>query len=265
MKSFMIIGQFVPGTSSLHRLDPRTKMITIFSFVIIVFFANNVLSYGWLALFSLMLILLSKISMPYILKGITPVWFLIIFTFILHLFITKEGPVLLEISNFKVYEGGVIQGLTISLRFLLLVLVTSLLTLTTSPMEITDAIEELFAPLKKIKVPVHELALMMSISLRFIPTLLEETEKISKAQASRGVDFRTGTMKDRMYAIVPLLVPLFISAFKRAEELAMAMEARGYNGSEGRTKLRELKLTRIDYIAILVYVIIIIIFFNLRS
>ncbi|GAE93720.1 transmembrane component of general energizing module of ECF transporters [Gracilibacillus boraciitolerans JCM 21714] len=187
MKSLMIIGQFVPGTSLLHRLDPRTKMIAIFSFVIIVFFANNVQSYGWLTLFAVMLVLLSRISIPYIIRGITPVWFLIVFTFILHLFITRDGPVLWEIGSFVIYQGGVIQGLSIAFRFFLLVLVTSLLTLTTSPMEITDAIEELFAPpLKKIKVPVHELALMMSISLRFIPTLLEETEKISKAQASRG-------------------------------------------------------------------------------
>ncbi len=264
MKSLMIIGQFVPGKSLLHRLDPRTKIVVIFSFVIIVFFANNTASYGWLTLFAFMVVGLSRIRIPYIIKGIMPVWFLILFTFILHLFITREGEVLWQIGNFSIYQGGVLQGLTISLRFFLLVLVTSLLTLTTSPVEITDAIEELLAPLKKIKVPVHELALMMSISLRFIPTLLEETEKISKAQASRGVDFRTGSIKDRIYAIVPLLVPLFISAFKRAEELAMAMEARGYRGSEGRTKLRELQLNSIDYMAVFFYIIIILIFISFR-
>ncbi|SFM41771.1 energy-coupling factor transport system permease protein [Gracilibacillus orientalis] len=264
MKSFMIIGQFVPGNSMVHRLDPRSKLMVIFTFVIIVFFANNSVSYGWLTLFALILILLTKLHIGYILKGITPVWFLIIFTFILHLIITKEGPVLIDIGGFAIHKGGVLQGLTISWRFFLLVLVTSLLTLTTSPMEITDAIEELLAPFKKIKVPVHELALMMSISLRFIPTLLDETEKISKAQASRGVDLRTGSIKDRVYAIVPLLVPLFISAFKRAEDLAMAMEARGYRGSEGRTKLRQLQFKKLDYMAMIIYLLIILIFFSLR-
>ncbi|MGN8647802.1 energy-coupling factor transporter transmembrane component T family protein [Gracilibacillus sp. HCP3S3_G5_1] len=265
MKSFMIIGQFVPGNSVIHRLDPRTKLMVIFTFVIIVFFANNSFSYGWLTSFALILVLLTKLPISYILKGITPVWFLILFTFILHLFITKDGAVLVEIGGFTIHQGGMIQGLIISLRFFLLVLVTSLLTLTTSPMEITDAIEELLAPLKKIKVPVHELALMMSISLRFIPTLLDETEKISKAQASRGVDFRTGSLKDRIYAVVPLLVPLFISAFKRAEELAMAMEARGYHGSEGRTKLRQLQFEKIDYTGMIIYLFIILIFLGLRN
>ncbi|MDX8047341.1 energy-coupling factor transporter transmembrane component T [Gracilibacillus sp. S3-1-1] len=265
MKSFMIIGQFVPGNSLIHRLDPRTKLLIIFTFVIIVFFANNSFSYGWLTLFALILVFLTKLPIAYVIKGITPVWFLIIFTFILHLIITKDGAVLIEIGAFKIYEGGVVQGFIISLRFFLLIMVTSLLTLTTAPMEITDAIEELLAPLKKIRVPVHELALMMSISLRFIPTLLDETEKISKAQASRGVDLRTGSFKDRIYAIVPLLVPLFISAFKRAEELAMAMEARGYHGSEGRTKLRQLQFSRIDYTSMVVYLIIMVIFFSIRA
>ncbi|UOQ83942.1 energy-coupling factor transporter transmembrane component T family protein [Gracilibacillus salinarum] len=265
MKSYMIIGQFLPGNSLLHRLDPRSKLLVIFTFVVVVFFANNALSYGWLTLFAVLLVVMTKIDIRYILKGVTPVWFLILFTFILHLIITKEGPALLDIAGFTIYQGGVIQGLTISLRFFLLVLVTSLLTLTTAPMEITDAIEVLFAPLNKIKVPVHELALMMSISLRFIPTLLDETEKISKAQASRGVDLRTGSIKERLYAIVPLLVPLFISAFKRAEELAMAMEARGYRGSEGRTKLRQLKWTRIDYMCLSGYLLVLLIFFYIRS
>ncbi|MYL61369.1 energy-coupling factor transporter transmembrane protein EcfT, partial [Virgibacillus halodenitrificans] len=210
----------------------------IFFFVFIVFFANNVVSYSILTLFAITCIVTSKVPIRFIAKGLTPVWFLIIFTFILHLIVTKEGTVLFEIFSFKIYSGGVIQGFAISMRFFLLILVTSLLTLTTTPIEITDAIEEMLHPLKKLKFPVHELALMMSISLRFIPTLMQETEKISKAQASRGVDFRTGPIKDRIKAIVPLLIPLFISAFKRAEELAMAMEARGYQGGEGRTKLR---------------------------
>lgn len=247
MSNFMIIGQYVPGNSIIHRLDPRTKIVIIFLFIFTVFFANNFVSYLVLILFAVLSIFTTKVPLRYIAKGLTPVWFLIVFTFILHLVVTKEGVILFEWKFIHVYSGALITGVKISMRFFLLILVTSLLTLTTTPIEITDAIEVLLAPLKKVKFPVHELALMMSISLRFIPTLMQETEKISKAQAARGVDFKTGKIKDRIKAIVPLLVPLFVSAFKRAEELAMAMEARGYRGGEGRTKLRELKVHKRDY------------------
>ncbi|AIF42079.1 energy-coupling factor transporter transmembrane protein EcfT [Virgibacillus halodenitrificans] len=265
MNNSLIIGQYVPGNSLIHRLDPRTKITVIFFFVFIVFFANNVVSYSILTLFAITCIVTSKVPIRFIAKGLTPVWFLIIFTFILHLIVTKEGTVLLEIFRFKIYSGGVIQGFAISMRFFLLILVTSLLTLTTTPIEITDAIEEMLHPLKKLKFPVHELALMMSISLRFIPTLMQETEKISKAQASRGVDFKTGPIKERIKAIVPLLIPLFISAFKRAEELAMAMEARGYQGGEGRTKLRELKIEKRDMLIFVLFVFVIAGLFYFRS
>ncbi|GAA4065167.1 MAG TPA: energy-coupling factor transporter transmembrane protein EcfT [Bacilli bacterium] len=265
MSSSLIIGQYIPNDSKVHRLDPRTKIMIIFSFIVVVFFANNLLSYAWLTLFAFGSALMTKVKLRYIAKGLTPVWFLIIFTFVLHLFVTKEGEVLFDIFGFPIYSEALIQGFFISLRFFLLILVTSLLTLTTTPIEITDAIETLLNPLKKIKFPVHELALMMSISLRFIPTLMQETDKISKAQASRGVDFRTGPIKDRIQAVVPLLVPLFVSAFKRAEELAMAMEARGYQGGEGRTKLRELKILRLDWFAILIFIITLIGLFVLRQ
>lgn len=253
MNGSMIIGQYVPGDSFVHRLDPRTKISIIFFYVIVIFLANSAISYGLLGAFALGSVVTTKISAKYISKGLKPVWFLIAFTFLLHLFVTKEGEVLFSIYSLQVYSGALIQGLTISLRFFLLILVTSLLTLTTTPIAITDAIENLLGPLKKIKFPAHELALMMSISLRFIPTLMQETEKISKAQASRGVDFRSGPIKERVKAIVPLLVPLFVSAFKRAEELAMAMEARGYRGGEGRTKLRELVLTKKDYSTLVLF------------
>lgn len=253
----MIIGQYVPGNSLVHRLDPRMKITIIFLFVIVVFFANNIISYSILTAFAIITTLVTRIPLRFILKGLTPIWFLIIFTFVLHLIVTKEGTVLVEILGFKVYSGALIQGLAISLRFFLLILITSLLTLTTTPIEITDAIEDMLRGLKKVKFPVHELALMMSISLRFIPTLLQETDKISKAQASRGVDFRTGPVKERIKAIVPLLVPLFVSAFKRAEELAMAMEARGYQGGEGRTKLRQLKIKGSDLIIFLFFIIVV--------
>lgn len=265
MSNAILIGQYVPSDSFIHRLDPRTKIVIIFFFVIFVFFANSALSYAWLTVFAVGVALATRIKLPFILKGLTPVWFLIIFTFLLHLIVTKEGEVLVELFSFPIYSGAITQGIAISFRFFLLILVTSLLTLTTTPIEITDAIEHLLHPLKKIKFPVHELALMMSISLRFIPTLMQETEKISKAQASRGVDFRTGPLKDRIQAVIPLLVPLFVSAFKRAEELAMAMEARGYQGGEGRTKLRELKIEKIDRIAFILFVGVIVILFYLRG
>lgn len=265
MGSSMIIGQYVPGNSFVHQIDPRSKMLIIFFYVIFVFFANNVWSYSLLTLFIIITIIITRIPIKFIIKGLTPIWFLIIFTFLLHLFLTKEGSVAFEILSYKFYWGGIKMGLVISLRFCLLVLMTSLLTLTTTPIEITDATESLLGPLKKMKFPVHELALMMSISLRFIPTLMQETDKISKAQASRGVDFRTGKIKDRIKAIIPLLVPLFVNAFKRAEELAMAMEARGYRGDEGRTKLRELKYETKDVIAFIIFIIVIIVLFIVRS
>ncbi len=261
----MIIGQYVPGESLIHRLDPRSKITVIFFFVFIVFFANTVISYSVLTLFALISLVMTRVPIRYVLKGLTPVWFLIIFTFILHLFVTKEGTVVFNIWVMEIYSGGIIQGFAISLRFFLLILVTSLLTLTTTPIEITDAIEDMLHPLKKVKFPVHELALMMSISLRFIPTLMQETEKISKAQSSRGVDFRTGPIKERAKAVVPLLVPLFVSAFKRAEELAMAMEARGYQGGEGRTKLRELKLKKRDWLTFIVFVLVVVALFISRD
>lgn len=261
----IIIGQYIPGDSLIHRLDPRVKITIIFFFIIIVFFANNFYSYLLLITFLLAILLLAKIPFRYLLRGLIPVWFLIVFTFLLHLFFTKGGTVLVEIFHFQIYSGGILQGIKISLRFFLLIMMTSLLTFTTTPIEITDAIEMMLYPLQKIKFPTHEFALMMSIALRFIPTLMEETDKISKAQASRGVDFRTGPIKERIKAVVPLLIPLFMSAFERAEELAMAMEARGYRGGKGRTKLRALKLTKIDYMACLLYLAVIASLFVVRS
>ncbi|WP_010652065.1 energy-coupling factor transporter transmembrane component T family protein [Oceanobacillus massiliensis] len=265
MNNSLIIGQYVPGNSLVHRLDPRTKITIIFFFVFIVFLANNVASYGILTVFALISVLTSRVPIRFIAKGLMPVWFLIVFTFILHLFVTKEGTVIFEYGIFEVYSGGVIQGLAISVRFFLLILITSLLTLTTTPIEITDAIEDMLRGLKRLKFPVHELALMMSISLRFIPTLMQETDKISRAQASRGVDFKTGPIKERIKAVVPLLVPLFVSAFKRAEELAMAMEARGYQGGEGRTKLRELKIEMRDILIFIFFAVVIAGLLILRS
>jgi len=238
MMDKMIFGRYVPAESIIHRMDPRSKLIIIFLFVCIVFIANNVMTYGILTVYTFLMIFLSRVPIRFILGGLMPVLWLVGFTMIIHLFLTKQGDIILDWGWIKIYEEGLRQGILISMRFFLLILITSLLTLTTSPIEITDGIEYLLGPLKKVKFPVHELALMMSISLRFIPTLMQETDIIMKAQTARGVEFSSGPIKNRVKAIIPLLIPLFISAFKRAEELAVAMEARGYRGGEGRTKYR---------------------------
>lgn len=261
----IIIGQYVPGESYIHKLDPRAKLLTAFLFVIIVFLANNWLTYALLGAFTLIAVLVSRLPLRYIYNGLKPILLVIILTFLLHVFLTKEGPLLFDLGFLKVYEGGVQQGIFISLRLLFLIMITSLLTLTTTPIDITVGIETLLGPMKKIGLPVHEFALMMSIALRFIPTLLEETEKIMKAQSARGAQFSTGPIKDRLKSIVPLLVPLFVSAFKRAEDLAMAMEARGYRGGEGRTSIRLLKWSGKDTTLFIILLILSIGLLLLRS
>jgi energy-coupling factor transport system permease protein len=265
MMNSMIIGKYVPGNSLIHRMDSRSKLIMIFLFVFIVFLANNALTYLLLGLFTVVIVLLTKLPVNFLLKGLKPVLWIILFTFILHLLVTKEGDILLDLGFLRIYEEGLKQGIFISFRFLFLILMTTILTLTTTPIEITDGMESLLAPFKKLRLPVHELALMMSISLRFIPTLMEETDKILKAQMARGVDFTSGPIKNRIKAIVPLLVPLFISAFKRAEELATAMEARGYRGGEGRTKLRQLKWKFLDTSVISLLVVLGLVLIYLRT
>ncbi len=252
----MIFGRFIPGDSFIHRLDARAKLIYVFLFIAVVFIANNWITYAILVLFTLLIIRMSKIRLYFLINGLKPVVILIIFTFLLHLFFTREGAVIFEWKFFKIYEEGLRQGIFISIRFFVLVVMTSILTLTTTPISITDAIEILLGPLKKWKLPVHELALMMSISLRFIPTLMDETDKIMKAQMARGSDMTTGSMKERLKAVVPLLIPLFVSAFKRAEDLATAMEVRGYKGGEGRTRYRKLSWSLKDSLSLLSLVIL---------
>lgn len=250
----MIFGRYIPGNSFVHQLDPRSKLLFVFAFIIVVFVANNAITYGLLLAFTLFVIAMSKIRLYFLINGLKPVIILMIFTFLLHVLFTREGAVLLDLGFLKVYEEGLKQGIFISLRFLILVFMTSVLTLTTSPISITDGLETLLNPFKKLKLPVHELALMMSISLRFIPTLMDETDKIMKAQMARGSDLSAGPLKDRIKAVVPLLVPLFVSAFKRAEDLATAMEVRGYRGGEGRTRYRQLKWDLKDTFALVVLV-----------
>lgn len=260
----MIFGRYIPGNSYIHKLDPRSKLLFVLFFVVAVFIANNVFTYALLLAFTLFVIFLSRIRLYFLLNGLKPILFLVAFTLLLHLFFTKEGDILFEWKIFKIYEEGLKQGIFISIRFLVLVLVTSILTLSTSPISITDGMEDLLGPFKRFKLPVHELALMMSISLRFIPTLMDETDKILKAQLARGSDISTGSIKERISAVIPLLVPLFVSAFKRAEDLAVAMEVRGYRGGEGRTRYRQLTWGWRDTVALSFLVLLIVALFFLR-
>ncbi|MEH7452061.1 cobalt ECF transporter T component CbiQ [Gottfriedia acidiceleris] len=261
----LIIGKYIPIDSLIHRLDARSKLLTMFIFICIVFLANNFITYGILFLFSIVTVLLSRVPLNYYLKGLRAIWLLAVFTFLLHVFTNKEGPLIYHFGWVEIHKEGIIQGIYISLRFFLLVSITTLLTLTTNPIEITDGLESLFNPFKRFGLPVHEMALMMSISLRFIPTLMEETEKIMKAQSSRGVDFSSGPIKDRLKALVSLLVPLFIHSFKRAEDLAVAMEARGYQGGDGRTKFRIMKWHLRDTACFVVLLILFLLLLFLRK
>ncbi|UAC48307.1 energy-coupling factor transporter transmembrane protein EcfT [Bacillus aquiflavi] len=265
MMDKIIFGRYVPADSLVHRMDPRSKLLLIFLFVGIVFIANNGLTYAVLGAFTLFMIILSKIQFRFLYAGLKPVLWLVAFTLLLHLFLTKEGELLFQLGWIKIYEEGLRQGLFISMRFFFLILMTSLLTLTTTPIEITDGLESLLNPLRKIKFPVHELALMMSISLRFIPTLMQETDKIMKAQMARGVEFSSGPIKDRVKSVIPLLIPLFVSSFKRAEELAVAMEARGYRGGVGRTKYRQLRWGILDTLMLLSLGLVTVILVILRT
>ncbi|GAB7387265.1 energy-coupling factor transporter transmembrane protein EcfT [Bacillaceae bacterium] len=246
MLSNIPLGQYVPGTSFVHRLDPRAKIMFVFVYIFIIFLANNPASYALLLAFSLLAIAASRVPLRFVLRGLKPVWLLLVFTVILHLWTTTGGDVVWQWGMITIYEKGLEQAVYMSLRLLFLLLITSLLTLTTSPLDLTDGLERLFKPLEKVGFPAHELALMMSIALRFIPTLLEETEKIMKAQMARGADFESGHLGKRIKNLLPLLVPLFVSAFRRAEELALAMEARCYRGGKHRTRLKQLKYTRRD-------------------
>jgi len=235
------IGRYIPTNSVIHKLDSRVKILSTMIFIASIFMVKNIALFGISALFLLILILLTKIKLKVVLGGLNAIKYLLIFMVIINIFVIKTGDIIFQLSFIKIYSDAIIQTIFLVTRLALLILYSSLLTLTTTPMELTDGIESLLKPFEVIKVPAHEIAMMISIALRFIPTLLTETDKIMKAQTSRGVDFSEGKLKEKVVAIVSLLIPLFVSAFKRADELANAMEARGYKGGEGRTKFRELK------------------------
>lgn len=248
------IGQYIPGNSVVHRLDPRTKIIITLAYMILLFVLNNFYGYIFPVVFLILATVLSRIPVRYLVKGLKPLVFIIALTFILNSFMIK-GRIIYEIGPLDITYEGLSQGAFMAIRLILLITGTSLLTLTTSPISLTDGIERLLSPFRKIGVPAHELAMMMTIALRFIPTLLEETDKIMKAQMARGADFESGNIINRAKNLVPLLVPLFISAFRRADELAMAMEARCYRGGENRTRLKELKMTSLDIATYVVFVL----------
>ena len=235
------LGQFFPGTSLVHRLDPRTKLLMLVVYIVSLFVAVNWVSYGVMFLFLALSIAISRIPLKAILRGMKPLVVILIFTGVLNLFFTQGENVLFSWWKITVYWEGLKQaGLMVS-RILMLITGTFLLTYTTSPIALTDGLESLLSPLKKLRMPVHELAMMMCIAMRFIPTLIEETDKIMSAQKARGADFESGKLLDRVKALVPILVPLFISAFRRADELATAMECRCYQGGDGRTKMKLLR------------------------
>lgn len=241
------IGQYYSVTSIIHRMDPRFKIIGSMIYLISLFLIDQLFAYTAVVAFIGLVVKLSKVSVSFILKGLKPVFLLIVFAFVINIFLTSgSGDPLIELGFIKIYPEGVERAFFMAIRLVLLIVGTSLLTLTTSPIELTDGIEYLLNPFKRIGLPAHELAMMMTIALRFIPTLLEETDKIMKAQMARGADFESGNLMNRAKALIPLLVPLFISAFRRADELAMAMEARCYKGGEGRTRMKVLKYTRLD-------------------
>ena len=243
------LGQYFPGQSVIHRLDPRTKLTMLVVYIVALFLAEGWVSYGLVFLLLAVVIRLSTIPLKSILRGMKPLVMILIFTGVLNLFFTQDGEVLVKFWVLTVTSGGLSRALMMMARILMLISGTFLLTYTTSPIALTDGLEALMNPLKKVGVPVHELSMMMCIALRFIPSLIEETDKIMSAQKARGADFESGSLTDRAKALIPILVPLFISAFRRADELATAMECRCYQGGEGRTKMKQLHYHREDFLS----------------
>lgn len=249
------LGQYFPLDSPLHKLDSRTKILLLIFNIVAIFMAQSVFSYGLVILFTLFIIFLSKVPMKMYVKGLKPILFVIIFTAVLNMFLTDGKDLPIFGVSIGITVEGVQTAIKMALRLVLLIMSSSVLTYTTSPMALTDGIEKLLKPLSRIGFPAHELAMMMSIAIRFIPTLIEETDKIIKAQQARGADFDTGSIFQRAKALIPMLVPLFISAFRRADDLAVAMESRCYRGGDTRTRLRAIRFTMADLWGWLIFVI----------
>ena len=254
------IGQYYPAESRIHRLDPRVKIVCTLLFLVSLFIQNSLLGYVVATVFLGCVIRFSKVPLKFIVKGLKPIVILLLFTVVMNLFLTRGGDTLVHFWIFTITESGLRTSVLMAVRLIYLVMGSSIMTFTTSPNGLTDGMESLLHPLNRLNVPVHEVAMMMSIALRFIPILLEETDKIMKAQMARGADFESGNIIQRAKAMIPILVPLFVSAFRRANDLAMAMEARCYHGGEGRTKMKPLKYKAGDiraYVFTVLYVVII--------
>lgn len=263
MLSNITLGQYFPGNSFLHHMDPRAKIMGTTIFIVAIFLANSLLSYGVVAGFTLFCLLLSRLPVRLLWQAVKPLWIIIVFTMAIHVF-TTPGEVIWKASFLQITREGLAMGSLMTGRLVFLILFSSLLTYTTLPIRLTDGIEHLLNPFRRFGVPAHELAMMMTIALRFIPTLLEETDRIMKAQEARGADFTTGSIIQRAKNMIPLLVPLFISAFRRADDLAIAMEARCYRGGENRTRMKELAYTWYDYIGIAAVGLITVILIGMR-
>ena len=236
----LILGRYIPGNSLIHRLDPRSKLLAMIIYIIIIFWANNVVTNLLMLGFTLGVVFLSKIKLSFFLNGVKPMIGIILFTTLFQMFFAQGGSPIFRLGIITITDLGLSQAILIFMRFVLIIFFSTLLTLTTTPLSLSDAVESLLKPLTRFKVPAHEIGLMLSLSLRFVPTLMDDTTRIMNAQKARGVDFGEGNLVQKVKSIIPILIPLFASSFKRADALAIAMEARGYQGGEGRTKYRQL-------------------------
>lgn len=261
----LILGRYIPGHSVIHRLDPRSKLLAMFAFITIIFWANNVTTNLIMLAFTVLVVSLSGIKVSYFINGIKPILGLILFTTFFQLFFSGSGSVLWSFGFLKITDYGIAQAGQVAMRFVLILSFSTLLTLTTTPLSLSDAVESLLKPLIPLKVPVHEIGLMLSLSLRFVPTLMDDTVRIMNAQRARGVDFGEGTLIQKVKSMIPILIPLFASSFKRADALAIAMEARGYQGGDGRSKYRQLSWRWLDTIAIASMLILGILLFLLKN
>lgn len=252
MLNDITLGQYFPGNSVIHRLDPRTKIALMIAYVVAVFIVEEMALFALVVAFIIVVTLIAKIPFGYLVKSLKPMRFILPLMFLINLFLAKQGDLLVDWWIFKIYNSGIHNAFYIVFRLSTLVIGTSLLTLTTTPISLTDGLEKLLSPLRVIRFPSHELAMMMTIALRFIPTLIEEADKIQKAQLARGANFESGNIIKRAMAMLPILIPLIVNSFRHATELAMAMESRCYHGGEGRTRMRVLKFSWMDLFAVVI-------------
>ncbi|MGT2934984.1 energy-coupling factor transporter transmembrane component T family protein [Streptococcus castoreus] len=261
----LILGRYIPGDSIIHQLDPRSKLLAMIIYIIIVFWANNIVTNLMMLVFTLVVVFLSKIRLSFFLNGVKPMIGIILFTTLFQMFFAQGGNILVHFWIFKVTDLGLSQATLIFMRFVLIIFFSTLLTLTTTPLSLSDAVESLLKPLVRFKLPAHEIGLMLSLSLRFVPTLMDDTIRIMNAQKARGVDFGEGSLIQKVKSIIPILIPLFASSFKRADALAIAMEARGYQGGEGRTKYRVLAWQLKDSLAVSSILVLGVLLFLLKN